>query len=606
MERKKEEKNVLLLCLSPYGYKGFENKAAYYRWSEPECKKKVCGRMTDEAPAKSVLYDLHKEGRRLDKIVMICSEKVKKNIAFKSWNSDQKDKTEIDYKKILREEYGIENAEAGITHVQLFQACIKKYVEEIDLECLPEFEYINIQDVSEQQEIAKACIDAADKVLGMDPHCSNIHLYIDFNGGQRYVPFMLNNISGLMSLRGVKIERTMTMNYDNKRIDEEGESYVDIRDMEPIFNLGKLVSGIHEYKAYGRVKGLKLYYQNCIKNKSKYPKLVRVLRKMEEFSMDLQLCRTDSVIRELGLDLDGKHRNIGKNTLKYSLDNYQRDNDDTYSQLFEFVVKDIKSDYRKMFEGDFLDVIQWCLDKDFVQQALTFYAERMPVYLWSKGILRPTEQEEIGYLVFLNEGEKKKTREYNSYFRNYNEKYAWFNSYITYRNEMLKKIFQFETLNNTRKMTVSQQDLTPKYSNNNILAKKLKDRKILNITWGEFIEFKNEKKVYYQSSWYKNNAENIKNKMIKQNVDNEESLEKNFKRANYLMINMLYADKKPRSESNVDFSKLFEVIMIYYMVKDIRNNTNHGDGNRDPRALLRLGVKTLRRRNKNAKKIKNQ
>lgn len=83
-ENMQKKKNVLLLCLSPVSINGEEN--TYFYLDEGNVYQ-VRGFMTNEAPAKSVIERLHRDGgKRLDKIVLISSQTTRGKI--------------IDYKKI--------------------------------------------------------------------------------------------------------------------------------------------------------------------------------------------------------------------------------------------------------------------------------------------------------------------------------------------------------------------------------------------------------------------------------------------------------------------------------------------------------------------------
>ena len=69
----------------------------------------------------------------------------------------------------------------------------------------------------------------------------DVELYIDYNGGQRYVAFMILAISNLMKLRNIEIKEIMTMNRDN-RID----NITPIQNMKAVFGSIDLVAGINE------------------------------------------------------------------------------------------------------------------------------------------------------------------------------------------------------------------------------------------------------------------------------------------------------------------------------------------------------------------------
>src|SRR5699024_5502084 len=183
------------------------------------------------------------------------------------------------------------------------------------------------------------------------------------------------------------IREILVMNFENKR-----EDAICIQNMKETFRCIDLVSGISEYINYGRIKILKKYFKSC-----KNERIEEILDTMETFSKELQLCRTNRVLES-------------RDQLKVKLNaymEYNQEEENTVEILFRYVVEDILKGYQGILEGEIPDIIEWCVNKDFVQQALTFYTEKMPGYFWDTGILHPTKQEEVEYNEFLNDGEKK-------------------------------------------------------------------------------------------------------------------------------------------------------------------------------------------------------
>ena len=140
-----------------------------------------------------------------------------------------------------------------------------------------------------------------------------------------------------------------------------------------LFGSIDLVAGINEYINYGRIKTLSLFFNDC-----RDTRITAILASMSEFAYNLQLCRTDKVFEE-------------RDKLKIKLQDYishtnNTEIEDTYEILFSYVVQDILEGYRNLLEGDLPEIIQWCVEKEYIQQALTFYAERIPIYFWEQGI----------------------------------------------------------------------------------------------------------------------------------------------------------------------------------------------------------------------------
>lgn len=410
-------KNVLFLCLSLVT-KGSKLNQYFYDGEE----KRFDGFMTNEGPAKKVIQSLNKKGERLDKIVFVCSQKTReeeiKNEAIKerfvSMNGQVKDKiTTVDYYQKMIESFSTE---------------INKEYRENPIMFCP----ISISDDPDEQEIADVVVKAARKI--QDSSERDVKLYIDYNGGPRYIAFMIVAISNLMKLREVDIREILVMNFENKR-----EDAICIQNMKETFRCIDLVSGISEYINYGRIKILKKYFKSC-----KNERIEEILDTMETFSKELQLCRTNRVLES-------------RDQLKVKLNaymEYNQEEENTVEILFRYVVEDILKGYQGILEGEIPDIIEWCVNKDFVQQALTFYTEKMPGYFWDTGILHPTKQEEVEYNEFLNDGEKKdvisvpgldenarkKVLKTYNFYREYDKKYSWMVKYLFQQSDEKKEL----------------------------------------------------------------------------------------------------------------------------------------------------------------------
>ena len=207
-----------------------------------------------------------------------------------------------------------------------------------------------------------------------------------------------------------------------------------IQNMKAVFGSIDLVAGINEYINYGRIKTLSLFFNDC-----RDTRITAILASMSEFAYNLQLCRTDKVFEE-------------RDKLKIKLQDYishtnNTEIEDTYEILFSYVVQDILEGYRNLLEGDLPEIIQWCVEKEYIQQALTFYAERIPIYFWEQGIFCPNQREEEIYHVFWTACQNKDkkldisqntAREYKSY----NEKYCWMIKFLkNSTSKYIKSIF---------------------------------------------------------------------------------------------------------------------------------------------------------------------
>ncbi len=354
-----QESDVLLLCLSAVPEAVTETS---YRFEEEA--RTVTGYGTNAGPATALLSSLLDAGRRLDKVVLVCSETVRRPLVLKNEET----------RSALTALLGHDPCEGS--HADFYRDTVALAAARLD-SCYArqpiEFLQVDVPDEVEAHQVTAAAIRAADCVAAGD--AKGVRLHIDYNGGQRYMSLMLLAISNLLGQRSVRIGRTMTVNYDRAKPVQL------IQEMAPVFGCFDLVSGTGEYINYGRTGSLARYFAGSGED------IARVLSKMREFSENLQLCRTGYIMEQRGVLLalfDGyiqKYGSHGQEALT------------GYEQLFLYAVQDIRRGMYDLLTGRLPDIIRWCVQREFLQQALTFTSEELPGHFWASGILRASEAE---------------------------------------------------------------------------------------------------------------------------------------------------------------------------------------------------------------------
>ena len=126
-ENMQKKKNVLLLCLSPVSINGEEYTYFYLDGGNVY---QVRGFMTNEAPAKSVIERLHRDGgKRLDKIVLISSQTTRGKIIDYKKNKDPSEQESGSIKdKIVSLGKDLEQ----ITHLEYYEEVVNAFAVNID------------------------------------------------------------------------------------------------------------------------------------------------------------------------------------------------------------------------------------------------------------------------------------------------------------------------------------------------------------------------------------------------------------------------------------------------------------------------------------------
>ena len=553
-------KNVLLLCMSAItASKVSENQYTYTLQNGKE-NDEIWGFTTNEAPMRYVLKQI--APYKLDRIIIICSKKVQDGfIKTEDCNAVGK---EVNNKKRESFKGSIERLFPNENKIKP----IDYYKKMVELETkgfgyIPEYKEIPIPDNPKDTDIAEAVIDAVKNVMEF-PEENNqnkdIHLYIDYNGGPRYVAFMQVVLAQFLKTRQVHLEQIITMNFENKENDK-----VPIQNLLSIFDSTNLIGKVNEYINYGRIEGLEEYFA-----KAESEEIKELLKTMKVFSNNLQICRTDYIVshkQELSDKLDKFVRKIEEEKQD------KQTGKNTYEQLFAYVIKDIQQEFQPLLTGKLPDIIKWCIDKGYIQQALTFCSEELPQYLWDEGIFKAKNEEE--YDGFL-----KKIREVQSAIR---------------ENKNRTRDNQIEI---ERKIKNAVNDVGKYFPQGSENKKSGQYAYRWMINYLQHLQEPNYKKILSRIG--QNSVCEIRGKYKQE----KESLEERFKQVNFLkkyiqqedrylkvrdsiasqMATIFWHYEQGRIQTKISTENkelLEEIIFTYFIMKKQRNATNHADGESD-------------------------
>lgn len=246
-------KNVLLLCMSAIKEEGIKENQYVYALGDGKKQGEVWGFVTNEAPMRYVMKMVFPN--KLDRIVIICSDEVsnrkieisKCNESGKEVGTQRRDSFQEKIQKLFlgKKEFKL---------VDYYKKLVELETEDYDY--VPEYKEIPISDNPEDTEVAEAVINAVNNVMEFPDKDNDIHLYIDYNGGPRYVAFMQVVLAQFLKTRNVQLEQIITMNFGNKQ-----NGKVPLQNLLSIFDSTNLIGSINEYINYGRIKGLKEYFK---------------------------------------------------------------------------------------------------------------------------------------------------------------------------------------------------------------------------------------------------------------------------------------------------------------------------------------------------------
>ena len=353
----------------------------------------ITGYITNEPPVKYLMEKLNANQEKLDKLILIASDDVNRKVTIKlqrdGGNKEEVEKFEADY------------GNGKMTSVEILKDKIIKFSDEKNIPC-PEFEVVKLSDGGNGDTFSEisdtAVVNAVDEVnqkLIEESHkCCNLNVYIESNGGVRYVIVMLLSVMNILQkvYANIKLQGVYSMIYNKKTDDQK----IPILDTSMTYASIELLSAMNEFIYYGRAKALEDYFEKRFTKRKesdeKYDPVIfqdikKCINKLQKIADDMQLCRTEQII-----DNFYESESI-RDVLNKFKDTYANEKDPD-SKIFLSVIENIRSEYNDIYNNPnpnkFLNlpkIIKWCIDKDYIQQALTLCSERLPQYFIESGIL---------------------------------------------------------------------------------------------------------------------------------------------------------------------------------------------------------------------------
>ncbi len=209
-------------------------------------------------------------------------------------------------------------------------------------------------------------VDTINKVLTELRNINNVsdmNLIMDIHGGRRNLQMMTQGIITLLRYEKIIPWEVYTVLFDKTKA--RGE----IMPANSTYDVNQYVAGMNEFLSYGRSNTLEEYY------KDKDSELVKIIR---EISDSIQLChilKFDEAIKRMGDYINDRRNNKDKKK-------------DDYSDLF---INTIEKAYGELIDSKgrnkVINKVKWCVDNDFIQQALTIIESRMPNELLQRNII---------------------------------------------------------------------------------------------------------------------------------------------------------------------------------------------------------------------------
>ena len=233
-----------------------------------------------------------------------------------------------------------------------------------------------------------------------------VNLYMDMQGGDRNALFEMNAVVELLEGRNVDVRARVATRYDAGNIINE------VREVGDYYREIDLVTALRVFKRYGWGNELTDYFSR--KQEERDREFTQVVKAASDA---INLCDVDGFDRALVRIGSMVRDRKGKDGPKTKLD---------------LIIEDFRKEYTDdLLDADtgkpmrYVEQIEWCLNKNFVQQALTILEAKMPTEYVRCGLRYYCDREEDAADIFsCLEAEYLRTSEEERYrFKDLNHYY---------------------------------------------------------------------------------------------------------------------------------------------------------------------------------------
>ena len=214
-------------------------------------------------------------------------------------------------------------------------------------------------------KIADAVTNFAQENFG-----DSITVHADITGGFRHTSILMMSVIQLLKYRGIKIGEILYS-------DPTTGTVYRVTEIQRMFSL---ITGADEFVKFGSVTALQDYF-----GENPPPAVKDLLGAMNRFSEAIKICRTSAIEDEL--------KNLGQHIQTFR----ENPDKDLKSELFAKIIDTIEFEYGKLIRSTSgrLDIIRWCMEKGFWQQAMTLCTEWLPEEIIARKIYMPRDSKII-------------------------------------------------------------------------------------------------------------------------------------------------------------------------------------------------------------------
>ena len=185
-------------------------------------------------------------------------------------------------------------------------------------------------------------------------------IYIDYTGGLRDSSLFMIALIRYLEFKGIVCKDIIYSDFFSKP--------KAIRNIRYIYDMFNMINGVSEFVGTGNARQL-VDLQKKLENTTNNDNVNNFVSSLQSFSDAIALCNVGSIVDAI-------------TSISESINTLEQDiSDDIFVQMFKTLIPTVKEKlYIDKEPPSILDLSQWCLDNNMLQQAVTIYNEKILSY----------------------------------------------------------------------------------------------------------------------------------------------------------------------------------------------------------------------------------
>ncbi len=192
-------------------------------------------------------------------------------------------------------------------------------------------------------------------------------IYIDYTGGFRDMNYLVATLIQYFKIAGEKC----------RNIVYSAQSGT-LKEINYIYKINEIIRGADDFVSTGNITQLKSFFkQTAEETKTADPRVLKIINNIDKFTKALSISQLDKI--------DDYKKEVETSISEYDMNN---SSSDLYTSIFTLLFDKIKESLHigSDKKWGYIEIVEWCVDHGYLQQAFTIYVEKVPQIYLDAGI----------------------------------------------------------------------------------------------------------------------------------------------------------------------------------------------------------------------------